>query len=125
MLQLSTRMDGDVLVVACNGKIVYGDEAAHLRQQVKQFLAQSHFIVLDLEQVTMLDSNGVGTLVSLAASARNVGGDVRLAGMTQRLKDVLRITKLTPLFAIYEKVAEGVDSFHRENTPLAVNELAG
>jgi len=123
MLQVSSQMRGEVMVVSCEGKIVYREEAAHLRQTMKDFLQQCRFLVLDFAKVTMMDSNGVGTLVGLATSARNAGGDVKLAGMTPRLQDVLRVTKLTPLFAIYPTVDEAVERFRRENTPVAVGEL--
>ncbi|MBZ5646616.1 MAG: STAS domain-containing protein [Acidobacteriia bacterium] len=122
-LQISTRILGDVTVVDCNGEIVYGEEAPLLRQKVKELLQEGRHVVLNLSEVRAIDSNGVGALVSLMTSARAPGGDLKLAALGQRMKDVLKVTKLTALFAICDTVEEAVERFRLETTPIAVSEL--
>ena len=121
-LTLSTRVVGGVTVVDCAGDIVYCDEAALLRADVKKLLEDGRQVVLDLSEVRMVDSNGVGTLVGLLTSSRG-HGELRLAALGKRMKDALKVTKLTELFAIEETVEKAVEKFQRENTPIAVGEL--
>ncbi len=111
MLRTSTRNFGDVLVLDCSGRIVFGEETAFLHQQVKDLLNQSRRIVLNLAAVSYIDSIGVGTLVGIYTSATGSGGNVKLAGLTGRVKDVLQITKLATVFEQYPTVEEAVASF--------------
>ena len=122
-LQLSTRMLGEATVVDCAGDIVYGEEAALLRQKVKELLQQGRHVVLNLSEVRMIDSNGVGTLVGLMTSTRGPGGDLKLAALGQKMQDVLKVTKLTSLFDISPTVEEAVESIRLANTPVAAGEL--
>ncbi len=123
-LQLSTRMLGDATVVDCTGDIVYGDEAALLRQTVKEMLQQDRHVVLNLAEVRMIDSNGVGTMVGLIASSHGPGGgDLKLAALGPKMQDVLKVTKLINLFTISNTVEEAVELIRMENTPLASTEL--
>lgn len=121
-LKLSTRMAGGVTVVDCAGDIVYRDEAALLRDQVHKLLLEGRQVVLNLAEVRMVDSNGVGTLVGLLTSSRG-HGELRLAALGKKMQDVLKVTKLIELFAIESTVEQAIEKFQRENTPIAVGEL--
>ncbi len=123
-LQLSTRLVGEVTVVDCVGDIIYRDEAALLREEVHKLLQEGRPVVLNLAEVKMVDSNGVGTLVSLLTSSRG-HGELRLAALGGKMQDVLKVTKLTELFAIEKTVEQAIEQFQRENTPLAASELPG
>lgn len=122
-LKLSTRMVGGVTVVDCVGDIIYRDEAALLRSEVKELLQQGRLVVLNLSEVRMVDSNGVGTLVGLLTSSRG-HGELRLAALGKKMEDVLKVTKLIELFSIEATVEQAVGKFQRENTPIAVGELS-
>ncbi len=111
MLKTSTRSLGRVVIVDCYGRIVMGEETASLRQQVKDLLDQSQQIVLNLADVNYIDSSGLGTLVGLYTSARNVGGEIKLAALTARVKDVLQITKLGSIFEFYDTPEQAAASF--------------
>ncbi len=124
MLQIGVRELDEVLVVDCTGDIVYGEGAASLRQQVKDLFLRRQPVVLNLAEVRNLDSNGVGTLVSLMSSARSAGVELRLAALGKRMRDVLQVTKLTDLFAISETVEAAVESLRLVNTPVAIGEVA-
>jgi anti-sigma B factor antagonist len=108
----TSKIDG-IIVVYLSGAILFGDESASLRTLVKSLLNQSTQIVLDLGDVTYIDSGGLGTLVALYASARKIGGDIRLARVGRRAKEVLTITKLVTLFEVFDKTESAVASFKR------------
>jgi anti-sigma B factor antagonist len=111
----TSKMDG-VTVVYLSGAILFGEESASLRALVKDLLNQSTHIVLDLGDVTYIDSGGLGTLVALYASARKIGGDIRLARVGQRANEVLTITKLITLFEVFDKTEKAINSFKRAST---------
>jgi anti-sigma B factor antagonist len=111
-LRLSTRtIDDGVLIVDCIGRIVFGEESALLRDTVKKLLTHSKRTVLNLSGVTYIDSGGLGTLVGLYTSARNSGGALKLANLTQRVGDLLQVTKLVTVFDVYKNEQEAADSF--------------
>lgn len=113
---MTTRYVADVAIVDCSGRIVLGEETASVRQYVKALLTQSPHVVLNLAQVNYVDSSGVGTLVSLYTTARGAGGNIKLAGLGTRVKDVLQITKLGTIFEVFDAA---------ENAAASFNELAG
>jgi anti-sigma B factor antagonist len=113
---MTTRYVADVAIVDCSGRIVLGEETASMRQYVKTLLTQSPHVVLNLPQVNYVDSSGVGTLVSLYTTARGAGGNIKLAGLGTRVKDVLQITKLGTIFEVFDAA---------ENAAASFNELAG
>jgi anti-sigma B factor antagonist len=111
-LRLSTRtLNEDVLVVDCVGRIVFGEESAVLRDVVKKLLSNSKRTVLNLSGVTYIDSGGLGTLVALYTTARNGGGALKLANLTQRVGDLLQVTKLVTIFEVFPNEKEAADSF--------------
>lgn len=110
-LQTITRNLGDVAVVDCRGRIVLGDETAELRQLVRNLLTLSPRIVLNLSEVTHIDSNGIGMLVGLYVAAKNSNAVIKLAGLGEKVKSVLETTRLISLFENYPTVDEAVASF--------------
>ncbi len=123
MLNLKTRKIGDVLVIDCEGAIVYGEEATLLRKTVKDLLPEHHELVLGLAEVRMVDSNGLGALVGLLGSAQAVNGQLKLAALAARVNNALTVSKLAQLFKIYPTVEEAVEAFRLEDTPVALGEL--
>ena len=109
--RMSTRTLDGVMVVDCSGRLVFGEESASLRDMVKKILAQSPRVVLNLHDVNHVDSGGLGTLVSLFTTARNAGGAVKLARLSQRVGDILQITKLVTIFEIFDDEEKAAKSF--------------
>jgi len=101
----------DILVVNCDGRIVFGEESAELRDTVKKLLGQNNQIVLNLGGVTYIDSGGLGTLVALYTTAHNAGGAIKLSNLTQRVGDLLQVTKLLTVFETYTTEEEAIRSF--------------
>jgi anti-sigma B factor antagonist len=104
------KIDG-VIVVYLSGDIVFGEESASLRILVKDLLNTSRQIVLDLGNVTHIDSGSVGTLVAVHATARKVGGDIKFANLGDHTREVLQITKLVRVFEIFERAEDAAASF--------------
>jgi steroid delta-isomerase-like uncharacterized protein len=105
-------MDG-VIVIYLSGAILFGEESASLRTLVKGLLDKSRHIVLDLGEVTHIDSGGLGTLVALYVSARKFGGNIKLANLRSRANEVLKITKLVTVFEVFDKTEDAIASFNR------------
>jgi len=112
-LRMSTRTVDGVLVVDCSGRIVFGEESASLRDNVKKWLTQNPKVLLNLREVNYIDSGGLGTLVSLFATARNAGGALKLASLTQRVDDLLQVTKLVTIFEVFADERLAVESFKK------------
>jgi anti-sigma B factor antagonist len=110
-LRISTRTLNGVMIVDCSGRLVFGEESASLRDKVKKLLAQSPKLVLNLHDVSQVDSGGLGTLVSLFTSARNAGGTLKLASLNQRVGDLLQITKLVTIFEVFDDEDKASKSF--------------
>jgi anti-sigma B factor antagonist len=113
-LKLNARTIEGVRVIDCSGRIVFGDEAGYLRDTIKKDLAENNKLVLNLANVSYIDSGGIGTLVSLFTTARNAGGDIKLVNLTKRVGDLLQITKLITVFESYDDEQKAVKAF---NTP--------
>jgi anti-sigma B factor antagonist len=112
-LNATTSKTDGVMVVYLSGAIYFGEESASLRILLKDLLNKSSQIVLDLGDVTYIDSGGLGTLVALYASARKIGGDIRLARVGRRANEVLQMTKLVTLFEVFDKTENAIASFKR------------
>jgi len=110
-LKLNSRTIDGVRVIDCTGRIVFGDEAGQLRDAVKKELSENNRIVLNLGNVSYIDSGGIGTLVSLFTSARSAGGDIKLANLTKRVGDLLQITKLITVFESFDDEQKAVNAF--------------
>jgi anti-sigma B factor antagonist len=108
----NSKKDG-VIIIHLSGAILFGEESTSLRIRVKDLLDESRQIVLDLGNVTRIDSSGLGTLVALYVSARKIGGDIKLANLGNHAKEVLQITKLETVFEIFAKTEDAIASFNR------------
>ena len=113
-LKIETRVVDGVTIVECHGRVVFGEESRALRDALKQVLASNKNIVLNLSDVAYLDSGGLGSLVGVYSSARAAGGDVKLTGIGQRLRDILHVTKLVTVFEVYDSEEAAVAAFHGE-----------
>jgi anti-sigma B factor antagonist len=110
-LKLSTRMVGDVMIVDCAGRLVFGEESAFLRDTVKKLIMEKKRLVLSLSGLTHIDSGGLGTLVALYTTAHNNHGHIKLANLTKRVIDLLHLTKLVTVFEVYDSEQQAVDAY--------------
>lgn len=111
-VKLNTRQVDDVTVVDVAGRITLGEGASQLRDELRDLTAKGHKkILLNLSDVTYIDSSGIGELVSAFTTVTNQGGALKLLGLTKRVKDLLQITKLYTVFDVHEEEAHAIRSF--------------
>ena len=107
-LKIEQHQVDDVPVVSPRGRIMFGDEANTLHDTLKEILSSRPRIVLNLSEVTYMDSGGLGTLVGVYSAARAKGADIKLTGLGHRMRDVLQTTKLATVFQVYETEEQAV-----------------
>jgi anti-sigma B factor antagonist len=106
------RQVGHVAVVDLSGRIMLGEESASLRELVASLLSKGNRdILFNLAEVQYIDSSGLGALVSGMTSVRKQGGHLKLLKLTNKVTDVLQITKLYTVFDIFDDEQAAVDSF--------------
>jgi anti-sigma B factor antagonist len=111
-LAINTREVAHVTILDLRGRIVLGDEIDDLRSAVRNLLSEGKKkIILNLSQVDYIDSSGVGELVGSFTTVRNAGGELKLLNLTQKVKDVLYVTKLYTVFDIKDDEFHAVKSF--------------
>lgn len=112
-MQLDQRIVGNVAIIKVTGDITLnkgGDVL--LKDKVQSLIQQGHKnLLVDLSNVSYVDSAGLGELVQAYATARNRGGALKLLNVTKRLKDLLVVTKLLTVFDSYENEADALASF--------------
>ena len=102
-----------VTVLKLSGRVALGEESEQLRNKVKSLLAEGkNQMLMDLANVTYVDSAGLGTLVSGLSSVQSQGGRMKLANVTKRCRDLLSITKLVTVFEVFDDVESGLASFN-------------
>lgn len=116
-LKITNRVVDGVVVLALDGRIVLGEETIALRESVKSLLAEGKKnLILDLKNVTSIDSSGLGTLVAVHSSAKSVGASLRLCNLGSRLNELLQITKLYTVFEVSDTEAEAVRAMAKTAT---------
>ncbi len=112
-MQLEQRITGNIVIVKITGDITL-DRGADviLKDKIRSLLQQGHRqILLDLGDVSYVDSAGLGQLVQVYATTRNAGGSLKLLHLTKRLHDLLVVTKLLTVFDAYDEESEAIASF--------------
>ena len=113
-LKITNREVDGVSVLALEGRIVLGEESNALREGVKSLLAKNKKqIVLNMDNVTYIDSAGLGTLVAAHHSARSQDASLRLCNLGSKFQEVLQVTKLLTVFDVYDSEAAAVQSFKK------------
>jgi len=110
-LKMETDISGDVVILYCAGRLVFGDETAAFRERIKNILLGAKQIVVNLSGIEYIDSGGLGTLVGMLASTRNRHGEIKLVSPNQRVADLLRRTRLNTVFKSYKSDDEAVRAF--------------
>jgi anti-sigma B factor antagonist len=111
-LKITDREVGGVTVVALDGRIVLGDESNALRAKLKSLIAEGKKkIVLNMDNITYIDSAGLGILVAAHCSAKTQGASLVLCHLGSKFQEVLQITKLLTVFEVCDTEAAAVTSF--------------
>ena len=120
-LKISTRQSGGVTIVDLSGKIALGESNRALHDAIKGLIdGGQKDILLNLANVTVIDSSGLGELVASYASAERNGGAMKLANLSDRFIELIHITKLYTVFDVFDNEADALASFGSENFKAAV-----
>ena len=111
-LNIGERQAGDVTVLDMSGKITIGEGSVALRTAVRRLLEEGKKrILLNIAGVSYIDARGIGELVSSYTAIGKEGGQLKLLNLTQKLQDLLTITKLLTVFDVYDSEADALNSF--------------
>jgi anti-sigma B factor antagonist len=111
-LKLNTRHVGDVMVIDVSGRITLGEGSSAIRDEMRGLATSgTRKVLLNLEDVSYIDTSGIGELVAGLTSVAKTGGAMKLLNPTRRVKDLLRITNLNVIFDVHEDEARAVRSF--------------
>ena len=109
---VKTRQIDGVAVVDVSGCITLGEGSSSVRDSLRELIGKGEKkILLNLSDVSYIDSSGIGELVSAYTTISNQGGTLKLVGLTKRVKDLLQITKLYTVFDVHEDEAHAIRSF--------------
>src|ERR1700751_6056891 len=122
-MKASTRQVDGVTIVDLSGRITLGEGSVVLRDSIKDLLGKGQKkILLNLGDVSYIDSSGIGELVSAFTSVRNQGGELKLLNLTKKVHDLLQITKLYTVFHVMDDEPAAIaafSSFHAVASPTA------
>jgi anti-sigma B factor antagonist len=111
-LTINERQAGDVSVLDLSGEIRIGEGTSTLRDSIRKLTTNgSKKILLNLGGVRYIDSSGIGELIANYTTASRDGGQLKLLKLTDKVKDLLVITKLLTVFDVYDHEAEALSSF--------------
>ena len=111
-MKATIRQVDSVTVVDISGRITLGEGCAQLRELIRDQLTKGNKqVLLNLADVTYIDSSGIGELVSAYTAVTNQGGELKLLKLTQKVHDLLQITKLYTVFDVHDDEAKAIASF--------------
>jgi anti-sigma B factor antagonist len=111
-LYIDQRRNADVTILDLKGRLRVGGNAVALHRSIRSLVLEKKTqIILNLAGVTFIDSCGLGELVASQISVENKGGEIKLIGLTDQLRELFRATRLLAVFDIYANEAEAIQSF--------------
>ncbi len=111
-VKLTTHENGEVVIVDISGKLTLGEGTSALRTKIRELVAGgSRRIVLNLSNVTYMDSSGLGELIGSHTTLAIAGGEMKLLNLAGHVHDLLKVTKLVTVFEVFEDEASAVNSF--------------
>lgn len=112
-LNISERQAGDVTILDMDGKVTIGEGSVALRSAIRRLLGEGKKkILLNLGNVGYIDSSGIGELVSSFTAVNKEGGQLKLLNLTQKIQDLLAITKLLTVFDVYENEGDALSGYN-------------
>jgi len=111
-MELSQLEKDGIVILKLAGKLVGGPDASQVNDKLHSLLEEGkNKIVLDLSDVEWMNSSGLGILISALSNIRNAGGELRIAQVTDKLKNILTITKLINVLTPYDTIDQALESF--------------
>ena len=114
-MKIRKSQEGDVAVIELSGKLMGGPDADVVQETVRQCLQDGvKKIVLDLGDVSWVNSTGLGILIASHISVTNAGGVLKLMRVSRRIDSILMVTKLNTIFEVYDSREAAIASFQQE-----------
>lgn len=111
-IKARTEFNGKVAVIEVRGSLVGDGDTDKFRASVQDFIDQGNkCLVVDLAKVNYMNSSGIGAMISAYTSYKKNGGEVKLAGMSNNVLNLLVVTKLIDIFEVHDTVDEAIDKF--------------
>jgi anti-sigma B factor antagonist len=111
-MKIKVHEENSVSIVALSGKLTIGEGTAALRNKVEELVeGGSCRILLNMADVTYIDSSGLGELVAVRATVDRAGGEIKLLNLGKHVHDLLKITKLYTVFEVFEDQASAIQSY--------------
>ena len=111
-LIVQSRRVGYVTVVDCRGRLVAGEDSEVLNKEVKRCIDNHLDVVVNLKDVSFIDSSGLGMLVRLASTTRNASASLRFCGANEQMQKVLELTKLSDVLTMHASEAQAIEALH-------------
>ncbi len=112
-VKLVTRQVGDVTIVDANGRITLGEGSTAFRKIIHELVTKGQKkILINMGDISYIDSSGIGEMVSSFTKINNHGGEVKYFHLGQRVQDLLQITKLYTVFEVFDTEEDAVRSFN-------------
>ncbi len=111
-VKMTTHKNGEVIVIDTSGRLMLGEATSALRTKIRELVdGGSKWIVLNLGEVTHMDSSGLGELIAAHTTITTAGGEIKLLNLGKRVHDLLKLTKLYTVFETFDDEATAVKSF--------------
>lgn len=111
-MNIDIKDQDGILILSVKGNLMGGQETLQIHEKVKELVEQGNKkFVIDLSKVKWMNSSGLGTMMGCLTSIKNGSGELKICGVTEKVKSLFMITKLITLFDSYDSVEEAVDSF--------------
>ena len=116
-VKAKTEMDGRIGIVEIKGSLVGDKETDTFREAYVDLIEQGNkFLIINLRKVNYINSSGIGSLIGAHASYAKIGGEVKLAGLSNNVQNLLVVTKLIDIFDTFDTVEQAIESFVHEKS---------
>lgn len=113
-MKFKVAQQGSITVISLEGNVMGGPDATSLNSQLHDLVAAKKMqVVLDLAGVEFMNSSGLGMLIGGASTLKNAGGKLKLANASEKIVALIKITKLTPVFELFDSAKAAVQSFKK------------
>ena len=113
-MNIDVKDHGDATVLTVKGNMMGGPETIAVHDKVKDLIEKNkNKVIIDLSNVKWMNSSGLGTMMGCLTSLKNANGDMKLCGVTEKVKSLFMITKLITLFETYATAEEAIKAFNK------------
>ena len=111
-MKFKSKESNGIEIIKLEGNVLGGPDAAQLNDSLHKLIEEKkNKVIVDLSDVPLMNSSGLGMLIAAATTMRNAGGELKLAGASEKILHLLKVTKLVTIFEHYSTVAQAVESF--------------